>query len=262
MLKCIREKDTHLKLFRRLTTSVNNIKMSTPTIRKQHDELKRTLDSTIADEKYHKKRLSELRKEIDIALFDYLKMEKVEKNETEQVRATLARNQELEETLDDLSSKANESYRQVEDLKMEKDLKAREVIRIQSKLKTIRDEKGVKDIAILDASKRVIEAQTRVRDSATMYELVKNERNKYLNQIQSTTQKAAEMKEKIRILTNEIEILRYEIVNREKEYGRKRQETTSAYANRDTFKNEANKFMSLYKTRRGKYKIKSKSILI
>ena len=60
--------------------------------------------------------------------------------------------------------------------------------------------------------------------------MVKNERNKYvsvnqlvitlkLNQIQSTTQKTAEMKEKIRILANETEILRQEIVDRDLELG-------------------------------------------
>ncbi len=38
-----------------------------------------------------------------------------------------------------------------------------------------------------------------------------------LNQIQSTTQKGAEMKEKIRILTNEVEILRQEIINRDQD---------------------------------------------
>jgi fructose-1,6-bisphosphatase len=41
-----------------------------------------------------------------------------------------------------------------------------------------------------------------------MYDVIKNERNKCVNLIQTSTQKAAEMKEKIKILQNEIEILR------------------------------------------------------
>ena len=41
-----------------------------------------------------------------------------------------------------------------------------------------------------------------------MYDVIKNERNKCVNLIQASTQKAAEMREKIKILQNEIEILR------------------------------------------------------
>ena len=38
--------------------------------------------------------------------------------------------------------------------------------------------------------------------------MIKNERNKCVNLIQTSTQRAAEMREKIKILQNEIEILR------------------------------------------------------
>ena len=110
-------------MFRRLTTTVNNIKMSTPTIKKQHDELKRQMDASILDEKYQKACLLELRKEIDIALFDFLKMEKVEKSETQKVKGMLERNRELEDDLETLTAKTKELNRQVEDLKLEKDIK-------------------------------------------------------------------------------------------------------------------------------------------
>ena len=46
--------------------------------------------------------------------------------------------------------------------------------------------------------------------------LFQNERNKCVNQIQASKQKSAEMKEKIRILANEIEILRTTVSNIEK----------------------------------------------
>jgi len=44
----------------------------------------------------------------------------------------------------------------------------------------------------------------------TLYEEVKNARNKYVSQIQSSSQDLAEMKERIKILMNEVEILRNE----------------------------------------------------
>ena len=56
----------------------------------------------------------------------------------------------------------------------------------------------------------------RLKDFAKMYDIIKNERNKCVNQIQICTQRAAEMREKIKILNNEIEILRTSSVQKEK----------------------------------------------
>ena len=47
----------------------------------------------------------------------------------------------------------------------------------------------------------------RLREFAKMYNVIKNERNKCVNLIQTSTQRAGEMREKKKILHNEIEIL-------------------------------------------------------
>lgn len=43
-----------------------------------------------------------------------------------------------------------------------------------------------------------------MKEFSALYEVVKNERNKYVNLIQSSSQALAEMREKIRILVNEV----------------------------------------------------------
>jgi chromosome segregation ATPase len=58
------------------------------------------------------------------------------------------------------------------------------------------------------------------------------------------------MKEKIKILTNEIEILRHEISSKDRDLARKKQENSAAYAIRDSLRNEANKLMHQYKDKR------------
>lgn len=55
-----------------------------------------------------------------------------------------------------------------------------------------------------------------MKDFAKMYDIIKNERNKLVNQIQICTQRAAQKKEKIKILSNEIEILRTSSSQKEK----------------------------------------------
>lgn len=56
----------------------------------------------------------------------------------------------------------------------------------------------------------------RLKDFAKMYDIIKNDRNKLVNQIQICTQRAAQKKEKIKILSNEIEILRTSSAQKEK----------------------------------------------
>lgn len=56
----------------------------------------------------------------------------------------------------------------------------------------------------------------RLKEFAKLYDVIKNERNKCVNLIQTSTQKAAEMKEKIKMLQNEIEILRHTVNDKDK----------------------------------------------
>lgn len=84
------------------------------------------------------------------------------------------------------------------------DIKARESARVQAKEKDARNHVRMKELVILDLTKRCNELSNRLKEFSALYEVVKNERNKYVNLIQSSTQALAEMKEKIRILHNEV----------------------------------------------------------
>jgi FtsZ-binding cell division protein ZapB len=58
------------------------------------------------------------------------------------------------------------------------------------------------------------------------------------------------MKEKIKILSNEIEILRHEIFAIDRDLAKKKQDNSARYAARDALKNESNKLLSQYRDRR------------
>ena len=59
-----------------------------------------------------------------------------------------------------------------------------------------------------------------LREYAQMYDVLKGERNKCVAYIQTTTQKAAEMREKIKILQNEVEILQASIATKDRQSAR------------------------------------------
>merc|ERR1712061_912110 len=60
------------------------------------------------------------------------------------------------------------------------------------------------------------EISQKQKEFCKMYEFVKNERNKCMTQIQKSSQHLSEMKEKLKILQNEVEILRMESATKDK----------------------------------------------
>ncbi|CAK4502528.1 unnamed protein product, partial [Aphanomyces euteiches] len=74
----------------------------------------------------------------------------------------------------------------------------------------------MKELVILDIAKKCNETNNRLKEFSALYDIVKNERNKYVNLIQASSQALAEMKEKIKILHNEVEVLRNESVAKDK----------------------------------------------
>jgi len=89
-------------------------------------------------------------------------------------------------------------------LSAQRDIKGRDASRMSQKEKDAKQHVKIKELVILDLTKRCNEISNRLKEFSALYEVVKNERNKYVNLIQSSTQALAEMREKIRILTNEV----------------------------------------------------------
>ena len=67
----------------------------------------------------------------------------------------------------------------------------------------------MKHLVVADMSKRCNDTNNRLKEFSALYDVVKNERNKYVNLIQASHQALAEMKEKIKILRNEVTTAAY-----------------------------------------------------
>merc|ERR1719221_629419 len=78
------------------------------------------------------------------------------------------------------------------------------------------DEVAMKALEELDLRKKYQEISQKQKEFCKLYEFVKNERNKFMTQIQKSSQHLSEMKEKLKILQNEVEILRMESATKDK----------------------------------------------
>lgn len=91
----------------------------------------------------------------------------------------------------------------------------------------------IKELHLLDLSKQLADINARLRQFAAMYEVVKSERNSFANSIQSASQSIAEMRERIKILKNEVDILQNESLAKDKALAKEKQAHTVAAVQRD-----------------------------
>ena len=93
---------------------------------------------------------------------------------------------------------------------------ARKASSAMADVRETRQELKIKDLLILDLRKKQQETETKLNNYKALYEEVKSARNKYVNMIQNSSQDLAEMKERIKILGNELEILKNESGEKER----------------------------------------------
>ncbi|XP_067861472.1 coiled-coil domain-containing protein 146 [Heptranchias perlo] len=118
----------------------------------------------------------------------------------------------------------------------ERDQKARDLMNIQQKRdRTIEELKGEK-LGLQDSKKKNSAMLISIKNFVKVYQIIKNERNKYVNLIQSTAQISAEMREKIKILQNEMEILRTTTLLKDSQLQKYKLKHSNSYVIRDSLR--------------------------
>ncbi|XP_067915346.1 coiled-coil domain-containing protein 146 isoform X3 [Heterodontus francisci] len=118
----------------------------------------------------------------------------------------------------------------------ERDQKARDLMNIQHKRdRTIEELKGEK-LALQDSQKKHRQMLSSLKNFVKVYQIIKNERNKYVNLIQSAAQVSAEMREKIKILQNEMEILRTTTLLKDSQLQKYKLKHSNSYVIRDSLR--------------------------
>lgn len=85
-----------------------------------------------------------------------------------------------------------------------------------AEVRETKEELKIKELLILDLTKKQQEIEFKLNSFKVLYEEVKSARNKYVNEIQKSSQELAELKQRIKISQNELEILKNESIEKEK----------------------------------------------
>lgn len=171
-----REKDDTVKLFRKSEVNLAAIKGIIPNLGFQKEDCKRVLASQAKEKREQLKTLEDLNRDIDIFINDFLQEESLEKEKASKLAFLLRENKELQSELSLLSQQHVALEREAFELSGKRDSKAREYAKAVANRREAEEEMKVKDIMILDLSKRSHNLAAQLKECTKLYELVKNER--------------------------------------------------------------------------------------
>lgn len=224
-------------------------KNSLPQLQLQLTDTHHQLLAYRAEGKEQSAQKRELKQEVEIFVHSFLRSEKVEKGKREELEELLAKEEELEKEREQWRAEEAIANKQIATLSAQREIKAREASKASTNERETREELKVKKLMLLDLSKKCHEVNARLKEFSALYDVVKNERNTYVNAIQASSQALAEMKEKIKILQNEVEILQNESLAKDKALGKERLAHQTAQVQRDALRLETNKCHAQYRAK-------------
>jgi len=206
-----------------------------------YDKIKSQVDSLPKDDGTLQKKREELQKEVEQTKRALATQNSLTAVEHVKLEASAAEEQNLLYEQSDLRIEVVELTRLAAIKADEREQKARDFMRAEMRYHKAVEDLKTKQLQIQDHQKKHQEMQIKLKDFAKLYDVIKNERNKCVNLIQTSTQKAAEMREKIKILQNEIEILRTAVTQKDRYLQKQRLKHMNSIVMRDSLRNEVAK---------------------
>jgi chromosome segregation ATPase len=157
------------------------------------------------------------RRERDKALEDkeaaaqaILSVQEVNQQVLSEIRLALTEKDRKQSIHDELAKKERDLLLDLTEASLIRDRKAREMTGMKKKIIDCKTLAMERNLDFLDLCGKVDQNSEKLRELSELYERVKLDRNKNMNHIQTSRQLIVEYNEKIRILENEVEVLRLE----------------------------------------------------
>ena len=234
---------------RRKLDSVQSILIPLET---QYNDKLREMENIQSNSQKQNKILAELKQDVDIFISSYLRQEKLDDDQSAELQEIQLKFSQLETTISSLLKQERELERQIASLSAQRERISREHAKLVTDFREARDDLNVKDLVISDYSKKLAESQSKLKSGNAMYEIVKSQRNKYAHMLQASNQMLVEMKEKIKIFQNEVEILRAESFGKDKNIAEETRACTNVQYTRDTLRSELNRNANIMREKKEK----------
>lgn len=220
-----------------------------PNLKAQVVDAQHQVAALQTDNKAQAQRQLEVKQQVDLLIARFLKREEGEKQQNTELDQLGTQVSALEEEVAQWVTEESKQKKLVAMLTAQRELKAREAAAALEHERETQQELKMKELVILDLAKKWHETTNHLKEFSALYDVVKNERNKYVNLIQASSQALAEMKEKIKILHNEVEVLRNESLAKDKALVKEKLAHATAQCSRDSLRLDTNKSHDAYRVK-------------
>uniref|UniRef100_A0A1I8FN67 Reverse transcriptase domain-containing protein n=1 Tax=Macrostomum lignano TaxID=282301 RepID=A0A1I8FN67_9PLAT len=236
-----REKERELKSLKKAQLQQKASEDALALVTQVHEKTKQNYDSVPRDDGSMVKRKTVLDKEVEDFRRNVAQETTLTSAEQVKVTQSIEDEERLQYKLQDLRIEVIELTRLAAIKADEREQKARDFMKAEMRHKRVIEDLKSRQLQIQDHQKKHRELEVKLKDFAKLYDVIKNERNKCVSLVQVAAQKAAEMREKIRILENEVEILRTNIGTRRKHLQKLRLRHANSIVMRDQLRNDVSK---------------------
>lgn len=204
-----------------------------PLLQAQLADDQHSLASRLSESAEYRTQSSALKNAINLSIAKLLQYEKLGQDKRNNLESLLRVVAGMEDDIATWSAEERRQRKLISALHAQREIKARDATRSRVAERDTKEQVKVKELILFDLTKKYTELNNRLKEFSALYDVVKNERNKYVNLMQSSSQALAEMKEKLKILINEVEILRVESKTKTKVLLKERSQHTASQAHRD-----------------------------
>ncbi|XP_021545386.1 coiled-coil domain-containing protein 146 [Neomonachus schauinslandi] len=197
-----------------------------------HQRLLLEMEAIPKDDSILSERRRELHKEVEVAKRNLAQQKILSEAESKLVEQQLAEENKLLKEQENMRELVFNLVRMTQIKIDEKEQKSKDFLKAQQKYTNIVKEIKAKDLEIRIHKKKKREIHRRLKEFAKLYDIIRNERNKFVNLLHKAHQKVNEIKERHKMSLNELEILRNSAVTQE----RKLQNSMLKHANNVTIR--------------------------
>ncbi|XP_062990270.1 coiled-coil domain-containing protein 146 [Elgaria multicarinata webbii] len=211
-----RERERDFRNFKKMEMQLKIAQESLEQVKSHYQRMQLEVDAVPKDDGTLLERRKELQREVEIS----------KRNLSQEKTSTDMEGRMLEQCIaeEDQLFKAQEHYRddvanliRMTQLKAdEREQKSKDSLKALVRLNNIIAEIKTKDFEIREHTKKQRAIQRQMKEFAKMYDVVRHERNKLVNLVHCARHKTNEIKEKVKMLDNEMEILRHNVIIKER----------------------------------------------
>ena len=231
--KDIEKKDQQCQRLNEVTTRVM---LEKQTLEGQLHIISQDKDREAARNANLKKEMQQQTKDKEIELKKLMAIERVNEKLVKQIKEQEEDRNRRQQIHDQLNEKERELIQQLTEASLVRDRKAREIASMKKKTIDAKTLVMEKNLDFLGLCRKLEVFQLQMREYSELYEKVKMDRNRHVNTIQTSKQLVMEMKEKIKILENEVQVLRGEFDQIAFAVQHQKNELAEAFKKRDATK--------------------------